>query len=90
MQVRRSESVNICRGDLFTQRKACVVSTTFSGFPGEIRRRVLGSSDRANPMLPVGVTLIGPAWSDEWLWELGADMHEASGLTGPIHQREHR
>jgi len=31
-------------------------------------------------VLPFGVTLIGPAWSDEALWALAERFHAATGL----------
>lgn len=36
------------------------------------------------PVLPFGVTLLGPAWSDEYLWGLAAAFAEKTGLgNGP-------
>ena len=36
------------------------------------RRRHLESTGNASPALPFGVTLLGPAWSDEFLWDVAA------------------
>ena len=37
------------------------------------------------PVLPFGVTLLGPAWSDEYLWDVAEAFYKKSGLTnGPI------
>lgn len=30
--------------------------------------------------LPFGVTLLAPAWQDDWLWRVADAMHRASGL----------
>ena len=39
------------------------------------RRRHLESTGNASPALPFGVTLLGPAWSDEFLWDVAAAFH---------------
>jgi hypothetical protein len=44
------------------------------------RARVLAETGNPRPYLPFGVTLIGPAWSDEFLWEIAAKLHAKSGL----------
>ena len=36
------------------------------------RRRHLESTGNASPALPFGVTLLGPAWSDDFLWDIAA------------------
>ena len=41
----------------------------------EARRRHLESTGNASPALPFGVTLLGPAWSDEFLWDVAAAFH---------------
>ncbi len=49
---------------------------------GEVAARAqhLAKTGNPTPVLPFGVTLIGPAWSDESLWAIAARFHEASGL----------
>ena len=49
---------------------------------GEVARRaqLLRQSGSAAPVLPFGVTLIGPAWSDESLWHIAERFHAATGL----------
>lgn len=44
------------------------------------RAKVLRDTGEARPNIPFGVTLIGPAWTDEFLWEIGAKFHAKSGL----------
>ena len=38
------------------------------------RRRHLESTGNASPALPFGVTLLGPAWSDDFLWDVAASF----------------
>lgn len=48
------------------------------------RRKLLIATGNAAPVLPFGVTLLGPAWSDEFLWDVAEAFHKASGLrNGP-------
>ena len=49
---------------------------------GEVARRceLLRATGNSTPWLPFGVTLVGPAWSDAYLWKIAADMHKQSGL----------
>lgn len=53
-----------------------------NGDESEISRRahLLAESGNPRPYLPFGVTLIGPAWTDEFLWEIAAKLHAKSGL----------
>lgn len=44
------------------------------------RARILEETGNSRPYLPFGVTLIGPAWTDEFLWEIAAKYHAKSGL----------
>ena len=44
------------------------------------RAKLLESTGNAQPVLPFGVTLLGPTWSDEMLWTHARSFHEASGL----------
>ena len=39
------------------------------------RRKHLESTGNAAPALPFGVTLLGPAWTDEFLWDVAAAFH---------------
>ena len=58
------------------------VTAGTSGLEDETARRVriLQETGNSTPVLPVGVTLIGPAWTDEFLWEIAAEMHAQCGL----------
>ena len=44
------------------------------------RLQHLRSTGPAKVVLPFGVTLIGKAWHDEFLWRVGAAMQQAAGL----------
>ena len=44
------------------------------------RARILEETGNSRPHLPFGVTLIGPAWTDEFLWEIAAKYHAKTGL----------
>lgn len=46
----------------------------------EQRGRLLRDTGSNTPHLPFGVTLIGPAWTDAFLWEVGADMHSLASV----------
>ena len=49
------------------------------------RRKFLQATGNTAPVLPFGVTLLGPAWSDEYLWDVAEALYKKSGLTnGPI------
>lgn len=53
----------------------------FAGSKEILRRaRILEETGNSRPHLPFGVTLIGPAWTDEFLWEIAAKYHAKSGL----------
>lgn len=48
------------------------------------RRAQLLATGNAAPVLPFGVTLLGPAWSDEFLWDVAEALYKESGLSnGP-------
>ena len=48
------------------------------------RRKLLHATGNAAPVLPFGVTLLGAAWNDEFLWDVAEALYKASGLTnGP-------
>lgn len=48
------------------------------------RRKLLLATGNAAPVLPFGVTLLGTAWSDEFLWDVAEAFYKESGLTnGP-------
>ncbi|CAK0787066.1 hypothetical protein CVIRNUC_010282 [Coccomyxa viridis] len=49
---------------------------------GEVAQRAqhLAATGNPAPVLPFGVTLIGPAWSDDALWEVAAAFHADTGL----------
>ena len=49
---------------------------------GEVAARAqhLAKTGNPTPVLPFGVTFIGPAWSDESLWAIAERFHAASGL----------
>ena len=53
-----------------------------AGTAGEEARRAqhLAATGNPAPVLPFGVTLIGPAWSDDALWEVAAAFHANTGL----------
>lgn len=75
----------------------CTCSVVFikgvSGVPGSAsgadaagaaRREYLMATGNPAPVLPFGVTLLGPAWSDEYMWGLAAAFAEKTGLgNGP-------
>lgn len=44
------------------------------------RRNSLAATGDAAPSLPFGVTLLGPAWTDEYLWGIAQQFSAASGL----------
>ena len=44
------------------------------------RRDHLEQTGNPTPLLPFGVTLIAPAWRDNWLCEIASRLHQASGL----------
>jgi allophanate hydrolase len=51
------------------------------GDGGELRAKRLASL--GGPMavtLPFGVTLLAPAWKDEWLWQVAGALEKAAGL----------
>lgn len=53
---------------------------------GEVAQRAqhLAKTGNSAPVLPFGITLIGPAWSDDALWEIAAAYHADTGLAcGP-------
>ena len=49
---------------------------------GEMAQRAQHLAETGNPapVLPFGITLIGPAWSDDALWEIAAAYHADTGL----------
>ena len=47
---------------------------------GEARRAHLAETGCAAPVLPFGVTLLGVAWSDEYLWGVAAKYCHATGI----------
>ena len=49
---------------------------------GEVGKRAQHLAETGNPapVLPFGITLIGPAWSDEALWEIAGAFHADTGL----------
>ena len=49
---------------------------------GEVAQRGQHLAETGNPapVLPFGITLIGPAWSDDTLWEIAAAYHADTGL----------
>ena len=53
-----------------------------AGAAGEVAQRAkhLAATGNPAPVLPFGVTLIGPAWSDDALWEIAAAFHADTGL----------
>ena len=44
------------------------------------RHNFLEASGNTSPALSFGVTLVGPAWSDEYLWRIATDLQEMSGV----------
>ena len=44
------------------------------------RAQHLAETGNPAPVLPFGITLIGPAWSDDALWEVAAAYHADTGL----------
>lgn len=52
----------------------------------EVAARLLHLTETGNtaPVLPFGVTLLGAAWSDEFLWDVAESFYKLSGLSnGP-------
>eukprot|EP00803_Ostreobium_quekettii_P003778 evm.model.scf_329EXC.2 EVM.evm.TU.scf_329EXC.2 scf_329EXC:17023-24592(+) len=47
---------------------------------GSGRGKYLRESGDPNPTLPFGITLLAPAWSDEWLSGIAAKFQKATGL----------
>jgi allophanate hydrolase len=43
-------------------------------------QRLAASGGPLRVALPFGVTLLAPAWRDEWLWGVAAAMEKAAGL----------
>lgn len=57
------------------------------GATGEQRRRAehLAATGNASPVLPFGITLLAPAWTDEYVAGIGAAYEKATGLqAGPL------
>ena len=55
---------------------------------GEVGKRAQRFAETGNPapVLPFGITLIGPAWSDEALWEVaGAYRADTSDVRSSFH-----
>ena len=47
---------------------------------GEARRQRLAETGDPAPVLPFGVTLLGEAWTDEYLWGIASAFCDKSGL----------
>ena len=48
------------------------------------RRRHLEATGSSTPVLPFGVTLLGPAWTDRYLWDVAEAFYQDTGLrNGP-------
>ncbi len=69
---------------MFSERAACADVVDGSDPAAEERRHHLGATGGPPAALPFGVTLLGAAWSDEFLWGLAAEYVEKTGLrNGP-------
>lgn len=76
------DSRSLCWGCRLACMKANRVLDPRAGAAGEVAQRAqhLAATGNPAPVLPFGITLIGPAWSDDALWEVAAAFHADSGL----------
>jgi hypothetical protein len=58
------------------------VAAAEAGAPEEVLRRAahLRATGAGAVKLPFGVTLLAPAWQDEFVWRIASTMHQLAGV----------